>query len=55
MILPFALRCQISHLIEHILNKNAVAGGGIVYEHVCHRSHQLTVLNYGAAAQECGQ
>ena len=29
--------------------------GGIVDQHVCHRSHQLTVLNDWRAAQVCDQ
>ena len=55
MILPFVLRCQIAHLIQHILNENTVAHGRIVYEDVRHRADELTVLNDGAAAHECGQ
>jgi len=34
---------------EHILNENAVAGGGIVDEHVRDRADRLAVLNDGAA------
>ena len=48
MLLPL-LRCQITHLIEHIFNENSVPRGGIVDQHVGDRSHQLTVLNYGRA------
>jgi len=53
MILPFALRCQISHLIEHILNENTVPAGGIIDQNVCNRADELAVLNYtptGASA-----
>ena len=53
MILPSCLWCEISHLRQHILNKNTVARGGVVYENVCHRAHQLSVLDDRATAQVC--
>ena len=49
------LTCQLSHLVEHIFNKNAVPRGRIVDENVGHSSYQLAALKDGAAAQECGQ
>ena len=55
MILPFVLRCQISHLIQHIFNKYSVPCRRIVDQHVRHSSYELTVLNYGAARHECVQ
>ena len=42
----FLLSCQVSHLIQHILNENSVARGGIIYENVCHRPDELAVLDY---------
>ena len=41
--------------MEHILNEDAVARGGISDHHVSNRSHELAVLNDGRAAHECGQ
>ena len=41
--------------IQHILDKNAVARGGIVYENVGECADDLAVLNDGRAGQECGQ
>ena len=49
------LRCQISHLGEHILNEDAVSDGGVVHHHVSDRTHKLAVLNDRRAAHECGQ
>ena len=41
--------------IQHILNENAVASGGIVDQHVGDRSDELAVLNDGRARHECVQ
>ena len=41
--------------IQHILNKNAVSRGGIVYEDVRDRADELAVLDNGASAHECVQ
>ena len=41
--------------VPHIFNENPVSRGGIVDQHVGHRSHELSVLKDGAARQECGQ
>ena len=41
--------------INHILNKNAVALGGVCHHHVRYRSDKLAVLDNRAARQECGQ
>ena len=48
-------RCQITHLIQHIFDENAIAARGIVDQHMRHSPHELAVLNYGAARQVCGQ
>ena len=37
--------------VQHILNENAVARGGIVDEHVRNRADELAVLNDGRARQ----
>ena len=55
MILPFVLRCQISHLIQHIFNKYSVSRGGIVDHNVRYRTDELAVLDDGATAHECVQ
>ena len=34
------LRCR----VQHVLNEYAVAGGGIVYKNMCHRTYQFAVL-----------
>ena len=49
------LPCQIFHLTEHILNKYPIPRGGIIDQHVRHRTDNLAVLNDRAARQECGQ
>ena len=49
------LRCQIAHLIEHILNKYPVARGGITDQHVGNSTDQIAVPDDGAARQVCGQ
>ena len=41
--------------IQHIFNENSVSHAGIVYHNVCDRADELSVLNDGAAAHECGQ
>ena len=58
--LPYILRLRRlrhGHLccIEHILNENSVARGGIVDENVGDSSDKLAVLNDGRAGHECGQ
>ena len=59
--MPFTvdfLRCpSLRYLrgVQHILNENAVARGGIVDHNVRHRAHKLAVLDDGRAAHECGQ
>lgn len=40
---------------EHILNKDAVACGGVADEDVGNGAHDLAVLDNGAARHECGQ
>ena len=40
---------------EHILNKDAVAAGGVRDHHVGNRSDELAVLDDRRAAQVCGQ
>ena len=44
MPLPSASACT-----EHILDKYTVPRGGIVYENVRHRAHELAVLDDGRA------
>ena len=46
---------QIPHAGEHIVNKDAVAGGRVVDHDVGHGSDELAVLDDGTAAHECGQ
>ena len=46
---------EVAHLIQHILNENAVPRGGIVYEDVRYSADKLAVLHNGRAQQECGQ
>ena len=41
--------------VEHILNENAVARGGVADEDVGDGADELSVLDDGAAAHECGQ
>ena len=41
--------CHQGHINQHILGKDAVAGGGGVDQHVGDGSHQLAVLNDGGA------
>ena len=43
------------HLREHILNKDAVAAGGVRDHHVGDRANELAILDDGGAAQVCGQ
>ena len=38
-----------------IVHENAVAAGGVAYQHVGDRSHELAVLDDGGTAHECGQ
>ena len=38
---------------KHILNKDAVATGGVVHQNVGHGADELAVLENGAAAHEC--
>ena len=43
--------------IQHIFDKNAVAGGWVVYQNVGNRAYQPAVLNNGAAGHadvKCG-
>ena len=40
---------EVAHLIQHILNKNAVPRSGIVDEDVCDSSDKLAVLDDRAA------
>ena len=47
--IAFSLGCQISHLIEHILNKNSISTRGIVDQHVGDGSDELAVLDDGRA------
>ena len=35
--------------------ENAVAFGRVCHKHVRYRAHELTILDDGATAQECGQ
>ena len=51
----FVLPREVAYLIQHILNKYAVALGGVVYRDVSHRSNELSVLDNWRAAHECGQ
>ena len=46
-----------SHMarIQHILDKNAVAAGGIGYHHVGDRADELAVPDDRRAAHECDQ
>ena len=58
MILLFLLRRPRHRDIdrgEHIFDKDAVARGGVVDQHVRHSSYQLAVLNDGRARQVCVQ
>ena len=41
--------------VQHIFDKNTVTRRGVVDENVRYRTHQLAVLNDGAARHECGQ
>ena len=54
-ILPFSLRHQIPHLVQHIFNKYSVPRGGIVYHNVGDGADELAILEYRRAAHECGQ
>ena len=47
--------CFLPRLVEHIFDKNAVARGGIVDEHMGNSSYDLSVLDDRAARHECGQ
>ena len=42
----------LSRRIQHILNENPVAPGGVIDQHMGHGSHQSAVLDDGAAAHE---
>ena len=46
---------QDRHTDEHVFDKDAVACGGVVDEHVGDRAHKLAVLDYWATRQACGQ
>ena len=46
---------QISHLIQHILNKYPIPHRRFVDHNVGDSSHELAVLDYRATAQACGQ
>ena len=37
---------------QHVFNEDAVAAGGVVYQHMGHRTYQFAVLNDGTAAHE---
>ena len=39
--------------IQHIFDKNAIAGGGIVYKDVGHGADELATLDNRTAAHEC--
>jgi len=39
--------------IQHIFNENAVAGGGVIDQHVGHGANELAVLDNGRAGHEC--
>jgi len=54
LLLPF-LRDQIAHLIEHIFDEDAISHGGVADEDVGDGADELSVLDDGAAAHECGQ
>ena len=45
-------RCQISHLIQHILNENSISHCRIIDEDVGDRADNLAVLNNRRAAHE---
>ena len=49
------LSCRDRHADQHVFHKDPVAHGGIVDQHVGDCSHDLAVLDNGAAAQVCGQ
>ena len=53
--IAFSLGCQISHLIEHILNKYPVPFGRDCHENVSNCSDELAVLDDRAARHECVQ
>ena len=39
--------------MQHIFNKDAVAGCGVVHKHMGHCADQFTVLDDGTAGHEC--
>ena len=41
---------RLSSRIQHILNKNSVSPCRIIYKHMGHGAHKLTILNNRAAA-----
>ena len=57
VILPrqMILLCQVVDLIQHILDEDAVACGGIVDENVGDGADKLAVLDDGRARHECVQ
>ena len=38
--------------VQHILDKNAVARGRVIHQHMGHGAYQLTVLNNRTSAHE---
>ena len=46
----FSLSQKLRHIIKHILNKNTVSHGGVIYHNVRHRSDEFSVLYNGASA-----
>ena len=38
---------------QHGFGKDAVTPGGVIHQHMGHRSHQFAILKDGAAAHEC--
>jgi len=51
----YLLLYQLSHLIQHILNKYSIPRGEIVDHNVGDSAYELTILDDGRAAHECGQ
>ena len=51
----FAHRNRHKHFVQHIFDKNAIAGGRIVDKDMSNGARQFAVLNDGTAGQVCGQ
>lgn len=43
----------LSRGFQHMLQQDAVALGGVIHQHMGHRSHKAPVLDDGAAAHDC--